>query len=87
MTILRDRRTTKSEFIFHADRLATLVIENAMTLLPFEPHNVMTPVGIEAKGKTLGKTSVCGISIIRSGGPLQRGLGRCIRDVELGALL
>lgn len=87
MTILRNAKTLKSDFIFYTDRLATLVIETAMTLLPFEPKTVMTPVGVEANGMILAAPRVCGVEIIRSGGPLQRGLSRCIRDVELGALL
>lgn len=87
MTILRDAKTSKGDFIFYTDRLASLVIETAMTLLPFEPKSVMTPVGVEANGMTLAASRVCGVEIIRSGGPLQRGLARCIRDVELGALL
>src|SRR6266852_3124235 len=86
MTILRDVTTVKSDFIFYTDRLATLVIELAMTLLPFNPHNVITPTGAEAKGNVLA-AHICGVTIIRSGGPLQRGLARCICDVELGALL
>lgn len=87
MTILRDATTLKGDFIFYTDRLASLVIETAMTLLPFEPNIVTTPVGVKANGMTLAAPRVCGVEIIRSGGPLQRGLARCIRDVELGALL
>lgn len=87
MTILRDETTVKSDFIFYTDRLAALVIESAMTLLPFNRRDVVTPVGAEAEGKALSAPHICGVTIIRSGGPLQRGLARCIRDVELGALL
>jgi uridine kinase len=86
MTILRDVVTVKSDFIFYTDRLATLVIESAMTLLPFKPRAVITPTGAEAKGVSL-VARICGVTVIRSGGPLQRGLARCICDVELGALL
>ncbi|KAF8322524.1 PRTase-like protein [Clavulina sp. PMI_390] len=87
MTVLRDVTTPKADFIFNTDRLATTVIEAAMTLLPFEPIKVMTPIGVEAEGQRLAAPRVCGIQIMRSGGPLSKGLGRCIRDVELGAVL
>ncbi|KAG8908347.1 Uridine kinase [Tulasnella sp. 403] len=86
-TILRSNETPRSEFIFQADRLATSVIEKAMNLLPFKPFSVETPVGEIADGKALAPEYVCGVSIIRSGGPLEKGLRRVIRDVALGSLL
>ncbi len=85
-TILRDRTTTRGDFIFQADRLATVVIEKAMEQLPFDPVQVETPVGAIADGKMLN-TLVCGVSITRSGGPLENGLRRVLRDVALGSLL
>jgi len=85
-TILRDASTSRSDFIFFADRLATLVIEKAMEQLPFRPHMVVTPVDVEAEGKILATDSLCGISI-RSGGPLEHGLTRVIRDVALGSFI
>ena len=57
-----------------------------MEQLPFRPHTVVTPVDVEAEGKVLATESLCGISI-RSGGPLDRGLTRVIRDVALGSLM
>lgn len=57
-----------------------------MEQLPFRPHSVISPTGAVAPGKQLDAT-VCGISIIRSGGPLERGLARVISDVVLGSLL
>lgn len=52
-TILRDRTTTREDFIFFADRLATLVIEAGMNLLPFAPCEVITPTGATSKGLKL----------------------------------
>jgi uridine kinase len=63
------------------------VIEKAMEQLPFRAHTVVTPVDVEAKGKTLAAESLCGVTIIRSGGPLERGLTRVIRDAILGSLM
>lgn len=84
---MRDKTTDRAEFIFQADRLATLVIEKAMELLPFESLAVETPIGVLSSGKTVAAKDVCGVSIIRSGGPLEKGLRRVIRDLALGALL
>ncbi|KZT41250.1 P-loop containing nucleoside triphosphate hydrolase protein [Sistotremastrum suecicum HHB10207 ss-3] len=86
-TILRDRTTSRGDFVFYADRLATFIAEKAMEFLPFKPKSVVTPTEAIAEGKTLGTEFVCGISIIRSGGPLERGLQRVFRDIRIGSLL
>ncbi|KAG9018045.1 hypothetical protein FRB90_012548 [Tulasnella sp. 427] len=87
LTLLRDKNTNRGDFIFQTDRLATIVIEKAMELVPFRPVTVETPVGVEAQGKVIAPSCVCGVSILRSGGPLEKGLQRVIRDVRLGCLL
>nr|XP_019044985.1 uridine kinase [Kwoniella bestiolae CBS 10118]OCF23915.1 uridine kinase [Kwoniella bestiolae CBS 10118] len=86
MTILRDRTTDRGEFIFHADRLSTIVVEKALTLIPCEPKTVRTPLGIDYQGLARDDRLV-GISILRSGGPFSHGLRRVIRDVPIGAML
>ncbi|EPQ54243.1 armadillo/beta-catenin/plakoglobin [Gloeophyllum trabeum ATCC 11539] len=86
-TILRDETTSKQDFIFFVDRLATLLIEAAVELLPFRPKSVETPCGVETPGKELDAGNVCGVTILRSGGPLERGLQRVINDALLGSLL
>ena len=87
MTILRDRETERGDFIFYADRLSTLIVEKALTLLPYEPHHVQTPVGTSYDGVASRTEDLVGISILRSGGPFSHGLRRVIRDVQLGAML
>lgn len=52
-TILRDATTKKEDFIFFSDRLSTLLVEKAMEQLTFKSKSVITPVGVEAKGKEL----------------------------------
>ncbi|KAF5327151.1 hypothetical protein D9619_004898 [Psilocybe cf. subviscida] len=86
-TILRNRETTKQDFVFFADRLATLLVEYALQHLPYSPHTVTTPVGVDADGKKLRAESVCGVSILRSGGALERGFRRVINDVPVGSML
>ncbi|KAG8962238.1 Uridine kinase [Tulasnella sp. 425] len=87
LTLLRDKNTSRGDFIFQTDRLATIVIEKAMELIPFKSVSVETPVGVVTEGKAIAPHCVCGVSIIRSGGPLEKGLQRVIRDVRLGCLL
>lgn len=58
-----------------------------MVFLPFCPKTVETPVGATAVGKSLDTTNICGVTILRSGGPLEQGLRRVISDIRIGSLL
>jgi len=86
-TVLRDRTSTRQDFIFFTDRLATLLVESAMEKLPYREVTIETPVGAQSKGKVMDVESLCGVSILRSGGPLEQGLQRVINDVPIGSLL
>ncbi|KIR73277.1 uridine kinase [Cryptococcus deuterogattii CA1014] len=86
MTILRDRTTHREEFIFHIDRLSTIIVEKALTLIPCEPRIVRTPNKNVYKGASQTKNLV-GVSILRSGLPFSQGLRRVIRDVPIGGIL
>ena len=50
MTILRDQETSRGDFIFYADRLSTLVVEKALSFIPYQQKEVRTPVGINHGG-------------------------------------
>ena len=50
MTILRDQETERGDFIFYADRLSTLIVEKALSLLPHEGRRIRTPVGVDFDG-------------------------------------
>lgn len=52
MTILRDQRTTRGDFIFYADRLSTLIVEKALELIPHCPKQVQTPLKLNFDGVT-----------------------------------
>ncbi|KAI0359972.1 armadillo/beta-catenin/plakoglobin [Trametes cingulata] len=86
-TILRDRTTSREDFIFFTDRLSTFLSEKAVEFLPFKPKTVTTPVDAKYMGKELSVENVCGVSILRSGGPLEQGLRRVIQDIRMGSLL
>ncbi|KAG1895400.1 armadillo beta-catenin plakoglobin [Suillus fuscotomentosus] len=86
-TILRDEASNRQDFIFFVDRLATFLIEKAMEHLPHRPKTVTTPIGLDCTGKELDVKNICGVSIIRSGGPLTKGLQRVLSDVAIGSLL
>lgn len=86
-TILRDERASRQDFIFFVDRLATLLIEKAMEFLPHRSKVVTTPTDVECCGKEVDVKNICGVSILRSGGPLEKGLQRVLSDVTIGSLL
>ncbi|KAL9714073.1 Uridine kinase [Leucoagaricus gongylophorus] len=87
LTILRDRDCGRQDFIFFVDRLSTLLVEYALQRVPYLPKIVVTPVGVEAPGKQLDAMYLCGVCIQRSGGCLERGFRRVIRDAPIGSLL
>ncbi|KAJ3506644.1 hypothetical protein NLJ89_g6762 [Agrocybe chaxingu] len=86
-TILRDKTTGRQDFVFFIDRLATLLVEHALQHLPYAPKIVTTPVGEQPHGKKMDAQYTCGVTILRSGGALERGFRRVINDVPVGSLL
>ena len=53
LTKLRDRTTSRGDFIFFVDRLATYLVEKAMEQLPTKTKTVTTPVEVQYVGKEL----------------------------------
>ncbi|ORY74045.1 uridine kinase family-domain-containing protein [Leucosporidium creatinivorum] len=88
-TILRSHSTLREEFRFFADRLSTLVIETALSLLPSRPKPITTRTGISHIGQELDilPNHLCGVSILRSGASLEKGLRRVLRDCPIGSVL
>ncbi|OCH86072.1 armadillo/beta-catenin/plakoglobin [Obba rivulosa] len=87
LTKLRDRTTKRGDFIFFTDRLSTFLAEKATEFLPYKPRSVVTQVDATYNGKEIAAKCVCGVSILRSGGPLEQGLRRVISDIRMGSLL
>ncbi|KAI6229037.1 hypothetical protein M3Y99_01162600 [Aphelenchoides fujianensis] len=65
-TILRNKETDNSEFVFCADRLIRLVIELGLNRLPYSKASVITPTGHPYDGFFFTHGS-CGVSVCRSG--------------------
>nr|CAB3267525.1 uracil phosphoribosyltransferase homolog [Phallusia mammillata] len=85
-TILRDKNSTRSEFVFSADRLIRIVIEESLNLLPYSSKIVQTSCGHPYEGIKFDKGN-CGVSIIRSGEAMEQGLRDCCRSIRLGKIL
>ncbi|KAJ7931546.1 armadillo/beta-catenin/plakoglobin [Mycena leptocephala] len=86
-TILRSNTCKLQDFIFFVDRLSTLLMEYALQYLPYGPKTVITPTEAAFTGKVMTAKYICGVSILRSGGTLERGFRRVLNDVPMGSLL
>nr|GAT60732.1 armadillo/beta-catenin/plakoglobin [Mycena chlorophos] len=86
-TILRSKTSSKQDFIFFVDRLSTLLVEHASQFLPYASRSVITPTEAAFDGKTMSAKHICGVSILRSGGALERGFRRVFNNVPMGSLL
>ncbi|KAG0232092.1 Uridine-cytidine kinase-like 1 [Actinomortierella wolfii] len=85
-TMMRDANTSRHDFIFYADRLATLVIERALDEIPYEPCVVETPTAKKYNGLKVA-AQIVGVSILRAGGTLEVGLRRVLGDIAIGKIL
>ncbi|XP_019293733.1 uracil phosphoribosyltransferase homolog isoform X3 [Panthera pardus] len=65
-TIIRDKTATRGDFMFSADRLIRLVVEEGLNQLPYKECMVTTPTGYKYEGVKFEKGN-CGVSIMRSG--------------------
>src|SRR5690242_21760776 len=65
-TIIRDREVEREIFVRIAGRVIRQLVEAGLELLPFEPHDVQTPVGRTYHGLRTGP-KICGVSIARAG--------------------
>ncbi|KAK5623986.1 hypothetical protein CRENBAI_023756, partial [Crenichthys baileyi] len=64
-TIIRDKTTSRGDFVFCADRLIRLVVEEGLNQLPFSECTVTTPTGYKYEGVKFERGN-CGVSIMRS---------------------
>eukprot|EP00834_Sanchytrium_tribonematis_P001587 NODE_40_length_35084_cov_0.543519.p11 type:complete len:363 gc:universal NODE_40_length_35084_cov_0.543519:34152-33064(-) len=83
-TIIRDKNTSRTSFVFHIERLSTMLVEFAMNLVPID--NIMIEASTSGFGKSL-KDFICGICVIRGGSALESGLRQVVKDAPLGRIL
>ncbi|XP_062855768.1 uracil phosphoribosyltransferase homolog isoform X2 [Trichomycterus rosablanca] len=85
-TIIRDKSTSRGDFVFCADRLIRLVVEEGLNQLPYTECSVITPTGHKYEGVRF-KRGNCGVSIMRSGEAMEQGLRDCCRSIRIGKIL
>jgi len=86
-TFIRSVATPRDEFIFYSKRLIRLVIEYALSLLPFKETIVETPQGMLYKGKRASINKICGVSILRAGETMEQALNEVLKDIRIGKIL
>lgn len=85
-TVIRDKNTSRSNFVFYAERLIRLVVEEGLNQLPYSKTSVTTPTGAIYEGLKFLKGN-CGVSIVRSGEAMERGLRDCCQSIRIGKIL
>lgn len=86
LTTIRDKNTSRGDFIFYSNRIIRLLVEEGLNHLPIMSHIVSTPTGNDYNGvKFEGR--ICGVSIMRAGESMEQGLRDCCRSVRIGKIL
>ncbi|KAI2797286.1 hypothetical protein BLOT_011267 [Blomia tropicalis] len=85
-TVIRDINSDRSNFVFTADRLIRLVIEEGLNELSFITKSVITPTGVSYSGIEYLKAN-CGVSIVRSGEVMEKALRDCCRAIRIGKMV
>ncbi|KAG1172169.1 hypothetical protein G6F35_016937 [Rhizopus arrhizus] len=78
MTIIRDKDTPRADFIFYADRIIRLLVEEGLNHLPVIDKSITTPTGNDYEGIAF-EGRICGVSIMRAGEAMEQGLRECCR--------
>ncbi|KAI8140609.1 uracil phosphoribosyltransferase-domain-containing protein [Fennellomyces sp. T-0311] len=86
MTIIRAKDTPRADFIFYADRIIRLLVEEGLNHLPVINKDVETPTGATYNGIDF-EGRICGVSIMRAGESMEQGLRECCRSVRIGKIL
>ncbi|KAK9877967.1 hypothetical protein WA026_020184 [Henosepilachna vigintioctopunctata] len=86
-TFIRNKATTRDEFIFYSKRLIRLVIEYTLSLMKFNETIVETPQGVLYKGKRMATDKICGVSILRAGETMEQAVCDVCKDIRIGKIL
>jgi uracil phosphoribosyltransferase len=85
-TIIRDKDTSRGDFLFYSDRIIRLLVEEGLNHLPVVPKTVETPIGEKYDGCGF-EGKICGVSILRAGEAMEAGLREVCRSVRIGKIL
>ncbi|KAI1319423.1 Uracil phosphoribosyltransferase, synthesizes UMP from uracil [Mortierella claussenii] len=86
MSIVRDKSTSRADFVFYADRIIRILVEEALNHLPVVDTTILTPTGQEYPGVEF-QGRICGVSIMRAGESMEQALRNVCRSVRIGKIL
>ncbi|XP_041060572.1 uridine-cytidine kinase-like 1 isoform X4 [Carcharodon carcharias] len=86
-TFIRNKDTSRDEFIFYSKRLMRILIEHTLSLLPFRTCTVQTLQGENYEGRRFDGTRITGVSILRAGETMEPALRAVCKDVTVGKIL
>lgn len=73
-TKIRDKTCSRNDFVFNANRLMRLLVEEALATVEYQEKIVTTPTGLSFKGVEIAE-NVVGVSILRAGESMEQVLG------------
>ncbi|KAL2885651.1 Uridine kinase [Ceratocystis lukuohia] len=85
-TIIQDIDTSPEDFIFYFDRLACLLIEQALNKVRFLEKNIETPDGGQYQGFQI-KGEVSAVLVLRGGSAFETSMKRVMPDCKFGRML
>ena len=86
MTIIRNKETKRNDFIFYADRINRLLIEEGLNFLPTREKIVETRTGKQYVGaEFVGK--ICAVPIIRAGLSMENSIREVAKKIRIGHIL
>lgn len=85
-TIIRDRCASQADFVVYSGRIIRLLLEAAMDLLPFDEHEITTPVGVSYRGLKAAR-DLCAVPVIRAGESMEAELRGLLPGVPVGKIL
>jgi len=86
-TFIRNKDTSRDEFIFYSKRLMRLLIEHGLCLLPHLKVTVDTPQGVPYEGLKMDAKKIVGVSVLRAGECMEQALIDVVKNISIGKIL
>lgn len=87
VTKIRDVTTSNADFVKYSKRIMTILAEDALAEFPSQTITVQTPCGPCEGVQTVDLSSVCAVSIVRSGDALIEVVRTIVPEVSVGKIL
>ncbi|KAH3685755.1 hypothetical protein WICPIJ_003274 [Wickerhamomyces pijperi] len=85
-TILLNKHSSRDDFIFYFDRIATTLVNKALESHEFKPVTIETPLNVQFRTVEPQDTPIA-VSIIRSGDCFMHSLRKTLPEIAVGKLL